>query len=173
MYIAQFPKVLPENYCKHLIDKFEAEEKQYVRNNEIMDFTEVNLNDAEWNHEIKTLADIFTKAIAAYRKNYGLDIFPEKFAWEQFRMKKYEADKGEFREHIDATNLESSKRFLVFFIYLNDGEGGGTTFTKNNLTIERETGKLIMFPPLWTHPHKGDKPIGNPKYIIGSYLHFS
>jgi hypothetical protein len=87
-------------------------------------------------------------------------------------MKKYEADKGEFKEHIDATNIESSKRFLVFFAYLNDGDGGGTTFTKNNLTIDRESGKLIMFPPLWTHPHKGDKPIGNPKYIIGSYLHF-
>jgi hypothetical protein len=40
------------------------------------------------------------------------------------------------------------------------------------LTIERESGKLIMFPPLWTHPHKGDMPVGNPKYIIGSYLHF-
>ena len=173
MYIAQYPNVIPKDYCKHLIDKFEAESLKDIRKNSIMDFTEVNLNDAGWEEEIKLLGSIFTKAISAYKKHYNITLFPENYAWEQFRMKKYEADKGEFKEHIDATNIESSKRFLVFFAYLNDGDGGGTTFTKNNLTIDRESGKLIMFPPLWTHPHKGDKPIGNPKYIIGSYLHFS
>jgi len=29
-----------------------------------------------------------------------------------------------------------------------------------------------MFPPLWTHPHAGLKPISNAKYIIGGYLHY-
>ena len=172
MYISQYPNIIPADYCKHLIDKFEAESLKDIRKNDTMDFTEVNLNDAEWTEEIQTLGSVFTQAIDAYLKHYDIKLFPENYAWEQFRMKKYDADQGEFREHIDATNLESSKRFLVFFVYLNDGDGGGTTFTKNNLTIQRETGKLIMFPPLWTHPHKGDMPVGNPKYIIGSYLHF-
>lgn len=173
MFIAQYPNTLPPEYCQHLIDKFEAEEKKYIVKSGGMNFTQVNLNESGWEAEIQQLATIFHQAIAAYRNHYDLKLFPEKYAWEEFRMKKYDPDVGYFKDHIDATNLESSKRFLVFFFYLNDGEGGGTTFIKNDLTIERETGKLIMFPPLWTHPHRGETPIGNPKYIIGSYLHFS
>jgi len=29
-----------------------------------------------------------------------------------------------------------------------------------------------MFPPLWTHKHTAHKPLKEPKYIIGSYLHY-
>jgi len=38
--------------------------------------------------------------------------------------------------------------------------------------VKPETGRMLMFPPMWTHLHAGTKPIEKPKYIIGSYLHY-
>ena len=32
--------------------------------------------------------------------------------------------------------------------------------------------RLLVFPPFWTHPHAGLKPISGPKYVMMSYLHY-
>ena len=49
-------------------------------------------------------------------------------------------------------------------------EGGRTLY--NDISIEPEQGKLIMFPPLWMYPHAGEAPKSNDKFILGSYLHY-
>ena len=69
-------------------------------------------------------------------------------------------------------DVESAKRFLVFFIYLDDNERGETNFPQLGLASPCRQGSMLMFPPLWTHKHIGHKPIEKPKYIIGSYLHY-
>jgi len=94
-------------------------------------------------------------------------------------MKRYEPNgKDEFAHHVDVGNYQSARRFLVFFWYLNTvAEGGETTFEYNKnhtpwLTVNPNVGNLLMFPPLWTHGHTGQKPISGNKYIIGGYLHY-
>ena len=78
----------------------------------------------------------------------------------------------EFQTHVDVTNYNSARRFLVFFMYLNNNDGGNTTFPDYDIEIKPEAGKVLVFPPLWTFKHTGEKPINQPKYIIGSYLHY-
>ena len=101
-------------------------------------------------------------------------MFPEEFAYEMFRMKRYEPNGvDEFNDHVDVGNHASAKRFLVFFLYLNEPEGGETDFPQRGVTITPKTGSLLMFPPMWTHLHAGRKVTGDvPKYILGSYLHY-
>jgi len=61
---------------------------------------------------------------------------------------------------------------------LNDvNEGGETVFQLNrevspSIKVQPKTGKLLMFPPLWTHPHLALPPVSGPKYIVGGYLHY-
>ena len=81
--------------------------------------------------------------------------------------------KDEFKEHVDVMDYASAKRFLVFFLYLNDNTGGLTDFPEYDTMIKPKAGKLLMFPPLWTHKHIGHKPLEQPKYIVGSYLHYA
>ena len=38
-------------------------------------------------------------------------------------MKKYERDSSFFLDHVDVGDYESARRFLVFFVYLNDVGG--------------------------------------------------
>ena len=37
-------------------------------------------------------------------------------------------DKDEFKEHVDVGDYASARRFLVFFLYLNDNFGGQNIF---------------------------------------------
>ena len=110
----------------------------------------------------------FTRKVIPFIKQW-----PEKYGFEQVRFKKYEDnDKDEFREHVDVTDYNSARRFLVFFLYLNNNDGGETTFPEYDIKIKPETGKVLMFPPLWTYKHTAEKPKNQPKYIVGSYLHY-
>ena len=54
-------------------------------------------------------------------------------------------------------------------------EGGETAFIgiDHDTRVQPRAGRLLMFPPMWTHPHAGLPPISNQKYICGTYLHYT
>ena len=107
-----------------------------------------------------------------YRTELEITTWPEKYAFEEIRMKKYEPDIGKFDQHVDVGDYSSARRFLVFFAYLNDGVGGETSFDTMGINIPRRAGSVLVFPPHWTYPHAGRVCRNDPKYIIGSYLHY-
>ena len=51
----------------------------------------------------------------------------ERELWEALRINKYERNSGVFLDHVDVGDYESARRFLVFFVYLNDVAVGGET----------------------------------------------
>ena len=64
-------------------------------------------------------------------------------------------------------------RVLVFLWYLNDvEEGGETEFYHQKLKVKPKTGTLALFPPSYTHAHKGNIPVSNDKYILTSWICF-
>ena len=71
-------------------------------------------------------------------------------------------------------NPESSKSFLrcmVFLFYLNDvEEGGETEFLYQDLKVKPKAGSLVVFPPYYTHAHRGNPVIKGNKYIINTWL---
>ena len=77
--------------------------------------------------------------------------------------------------HIDGGSHEFSQRQLVAIWYLNDvpGPGGETEFRSQNIKVTPEQGKLVLFPPFWTHEHRActvDKGI---KYIATTWVAFA
>ena len=107
-----------------------------------------------------------------YYKMVDSRVFPVEHAFEEYRIKKYNADGvDEFDTHVDVMDHESSRRYLSFMFYLNDVEEGGKTRFQD-LVITPEQGSLVVFPPLWMYPHRGECPISNPKYILTTYLHY-
>ena len=178
-YINVYDDVLNAGQCHHLVEKFEDSKHQWIKT-ELKghrSFTEININlNTDWQEYV----DILYKAMRPYVDKYCEDNkidkihqWPEKFGFEQIRFKKYEVNNAdEFKEHVDVMDYASAKRFLVFFLYLKKNKGGQTSFPEYDLKVEPKPGRLLMFPPLWTHKHIGHKPIEEPKYIIGSYLHY-
>ena len=177
-FIATYDNVLSKDQCQHLIDKFEDSQVQWQKT-ELKDhrsFTEININAYEdWKEYEKIIYTTLRPYINKYAEKFKITHnWPERFGWEQIRFKKYEVNgKDEFKEHVDVMDYASAKRFLVFFLYLNDNTGGLTDFPEYDTMIKPKAGKLLMFPPLWTHKHIGHKPLEQPKYIVGSYLHYA
>ena len=177
-YIRVYENVLQEHICKTLIEKFEVNQDQQVSTD--LDghrhFTEININQhKDWDTFVQGLYGNLRPYVAQYKKDCKLTDtqWPEEYGFEQIRMKRYlPNDKDEFKEHVDVGDYASARRFLVFFLYLNDNEGGETSFSEYGLKVKPKTGSLLMFPPTWTYLHTGHKPIKLPKYIIGSYLHY-
>lgn len=77
--------------------------------------------------------------------------------------------------HIDGGSHEFSQRQLVAIWYLNDvpGPGGETEFCYQGLSIRPECGKLLLFPPFWTHRHRGVELQDGVKYIATTWIVFA
>ncbi|MDT8387188.1 MAG: 2OG-Fe(II) oxygenase [Thiogranum sp.] len=77
--------------------------------------------------------------------------------------------------HIDGGSHEFSQRQLVAVWYLNDvpGPGGETEFLFQDVRIKPEQGKLLLFPPFWTHEHRGVTLQEGVKYIATTWVVFA
>ena len=77
--------------------------------------------------------------------------------------------------HIDGGSHEFAYRQLVALWYLNDveGPGGETEFLFQELKVKPERGKLILFPPFWTHEHRGVTLEKGVKYIATTWVVFA
>lgn len=184
-YITVYDNVLSPKACQSLIEKFEKnpqchrlEHKKSNKGDWEMQFTQINFSESEaFKQEREQLQPLFLQAIKAYKKEHNIQPhqWPKDFKLEPIRMKRYlpNSDDG-FGEHVDVSDYATARRFLVFFIYLNDEfEGGETSFSQFKIKVKPKQGSLIMFPPMWNwlhqaHPVKGKQP----KYIIGSYMHY-
>jgi len=167
--------------CVGLIEWFEILDK----NNQLeqtkleghREFDEVNLNIFR-EQTLKMQLDVYKRfddILEKYKQDVNVHkkVLPEKSAWEEIRIKRYRAGRGNFLDHVDVGDYISARRFLVFFVYLNDvEEGGETEFPDLDLTISPECGTILIFPATWTYLHRGNTPISNDKYILGSYLHY-
>mgnify|MGYP001206816707 FL=1 len=188
-YIKVYDDVIDETSCKELINKFEDEHEMYetVHQEEggsAISFEQLNLFVQGWNDAQKGLLDLFQDYIVHYKLDCNIydKMWPEKYGYEAVRMKRYlDNDYDRFDPHVDVMNHESARRFLAFFIYLNDVEEGGETKFLNINTpgtyipyeVKPKRGRLLMFPPTWQYYHAGLKPVSGYKYIIHSYCHYA
>ena len=180
-WIKTYPKIFSKEECAGLIEWFEIldESKQLVHTKleGHREFDEVNLNDFR-EQTLKMQLDVY-KRFDDILEKYKQDVrvhkkaLPEKSAWEEIRIKRYRTGVGNFLDHVDVGDSISARRFLVFFVYLNNVDfGGETEFPELNLTISPVCGTILVFPSLWTFLHRGNIPISNDKYILGSYKHY-
>ena len=172
-----YEEVAPRNWCEAQIELFEDDVEQHqiqdCGSNETL--TQINMlhsPDTRWKTVANELVNYIMPTIEEYKKDCGIEAFqwPNAMGFEPPKIKRYMPGANEsFPAHVDVLDRNTMNRFLVCFLYLNDVAIGGETeiFSK---TYEPREGSMLLFPPLWTHPHIGHKPISGPKYIIGGYL---
>ena len=178
-YIRVYDNIVSPEFCDGLIKKFE-DNPQYQEklSKGLMSLTHMEIMRPDtqiFNDDIMHLVEKFQECIKTYKSDCNIEpvMWPQKYSFESFRMKRYIPDgTDQFGPHVDAKNIETCKRFLVFFCYLTDNLAGDTTFPQMGISSECKKGSLLMFPPMWPWLHSGEKPIETPKYILGSYLKF-
>ena len=186
--IRVYDDVVDEESCERMIKMFEdSKDTQPVKlddGDNSISFTQLTMVEhKEWESVQAGMLEVFQDYIMRYNIDVSLKSkqWPETYGYEAIRMKRYlDNDYDRFDPHVDVLNYETARRFLAFFIYLNDVEEGGETEFVNlykpgtylQFKVEAHRGRLVMFPPLWPWYHAGRKPISNNKYIIHSYCHY-
>jgi len=94
----------------------------------------------------------------------------------QFRDIGYNLQRTEQSEfyhwHVDSGPGDFSKRQLVAIWYLNSSSdsGGETEFFHQKVSVKPLTGMLLLFPPFWTHLHRGTVVESGVKYIATTWV---
>ena len=187
--IRVYDDVVDEESCERMIKMFEdskdTEPVKLEDGDNSISFTQLTMSEhKEWASVQAGMLEMFQEYIGRYNIDVSLKAkqWPPTYGYEAIRMKRYfNNDYDRFDPHVDVLNHETARRFLAFFIYMNDVEEGGETEFVNlykpgtyvPFKVEAKRGRLLMFPPLWPWYHAGRKPISNNKYIIHSYCHYA
>ena len=188
-YIQIYDDVIDEESCQKFIEKFESFEDQLENvyqedGDEKIAFKQLQMIQfKEWESVQSGMLELFQDYIVRYKIDCNIKTkqWPTEYGYEAIRMKRYlNNDSDRFDPHVDVLDHHTSRRFLAFFIYVNDvDEGGETKFlnfykpgTYIPLTVTPQRGRLLMFPPMWPWYHAGRKPIDQNKYILHSYCHY-
>ncbi len=174
-----YENALDPDICNFLISLFDQVSNLHERvdNEGKPNFTQFNLTEnSKATDELNSVHNHVIKKVFEYRDKYyefvDSRVFPQEHALEQFRIKKYNTGgEDRFDTHVDVVDYATSRRFLSFMWYLNDVETGGCTIFKD-FVVQPKKGTLLVFPPLWMYPHRGESPISEPKYIMSAYLHY-
>lgn len=182
-FIYEIAQALPRDVCREMIRRFEERaDQQYPGRIGTQQSREAS---------IKKTTDLFISAHADWkdidgvlRQSLGTALrevareFPF-FAVNRFKDIGYNLQRylpGEFYHwHVDSGPGEFMTRQLVALWYLNEveGPGGETEFALQQVKVRPEEGKLVLFPPFWTHIHRAVTVESGVKYIATTWVCFA
>ena len=181
-FIFEVPSALSTDICQEMIRRFEAnKDDQYqgrvgqtrTEQTDIKRSTDLVVsNKQHWKDIDRALFRSLGSVLNQFREKYPY--FKGPFKDVGYAIQR--TDPGEFYHwHIDGGSHEFSQRQLVAVWYLNDvaGPGGETEFLFQQLKVKPEAGKLLLFPPFWTHEHRGVTLEQGVKYIATTWVVFA
>ena len=123
-FIKTYENVISHSFCDDLIHKFENMSSEWESRNKLttdrnLSFKELHWqkNPNTWKEESNALTNIFIEYIDDYKSQFSKFCFPDKYALEPFKMKKYEPNGvDEFGWHVDVNGTGNMERFLAFFL---------------------------------------------------------
>jgi Rps23 Pro-64 3,4-dihydroxylase Tpa1-like proline 4-hydroxylase len=181
-FIYEVENALADSVCEDMVERFEAAvDEQYQghigqtlsEDQSVKRSTDLVVSGKDhWKDVDRQLFHSLARALQELRKTYP-------FFAGAFKDMGYGIQRtlpGEYYHwHIDGGSHSFSHRQLVAIWYLNDvqGSGGGTEFRFQEVTITPRTGKLILFPPFWTHEHRGVTLESGVKYLATTWVVFA
>lgn len=182
-FIYEFKNVLKKDDCLNIIKRFEEnKEDQYEgkigqnlnKDLDIKKSTDLFISGKKiWKDVDKLFFTALANSLGELKNE--IDFFKGPFKDMGYGIQR--TDSGEYYHwHIDGGSHDFSNRQLVAIFYLNDVEekqGGTTDFLHQGVSVIPEAGKLILFPPFWTHKHRGAEVISGQKYIATTWVVFA
>ena len=181
-FVFEKRNALARDVCAEMIARFERnQDEQYPGrigqtmqlDDSIKRSTDLVISGKQhWRDLDRELFRSLNRALSEFKQYYPF--FAGPFKDNGYALQR--TDAGEFYHwHIDGGSHEFAMRQLVALWYLNDvtGEGGQTEFKYQDVSVQPETGKLILFPPFWTHLHRGKTLQSGHKYIATTWVVFA
>lgn len=181
-FIFEVKDALPHFLCDDMVKRFESNETDQYEgrvgsdmssNTSLKKTTDlIASGKSHWKDVDNNLFRSLAIALKSFQKNYPFFADMRRFKDMGYNLQRYQ--EGEYYHwHVDADNEGLSSRQLVALWYLNDvEEGGNTDFYHQNVSVKPEKGKLILFPPFWTHQHRAETVARGVKYIATTWITF-
>ena len=113
-------------------------------------------------------------AIEKYREKYDYLNSKDKISqWRlcpSYNIQRCNGEEEGFFSLHNETSGSYPYRMLAWMIYLNDALCG-THFPYQEKTVIPKTGRTVIWPAAWTHPHKGVTPNEGLKYIATGWFY--
>ncbi len=179
-FLEAYPNALSTDECEEIIRRFEADPRKFasrtqfrvaspIRSGTMLPTTEF----PEWRDVTERVESVVRERLRDYvGKFVGLKNLssPGRYYVSGALVERIEPGQG-YGFHIDAGPWGTHDRFLATLIYLRDvREGGFTEFPYQSLRVAPRAGLMLMFPPFWTHLHRGAPPISGTKYNITNFV---
>lgn len=181
-FIFEVEEALPPGVCEQVVRRFEACRDQHYegrigqlhwKERSIKRSTDLTISDkADWKDVDNTLFRSLAGVMREFRERYPYFKGPFKdmgYAIQRTLPGEY------YHWHIDGGSHSFSQRQLVAIWYLNDvdGPGGETEFLYQAVKVVPRKGKLLLFPPFWTHEHRGVTLEQGVKYLATTWVVFA
>ncbi len=183
-WIHQVEEKIPAKYCEKILEQFEAFDDKHAGmtvSGVVPEFkisidamfddcvTDEETVDFMRSYITRTIDSYLDANIMWYDERLGREINTincGEFSYYDMQIQKYDKQKG----HYNACHAEKARAtdcIGIGVIYLNDvEEGGKTVFPTWGVEVQPKQGKVVMFPPFYTHIHYGEMPISSDKTII-------
>lgn len=181
-FVFEKHQALDAQFCQSVIERFEQNVQDHYpgrigqqanENTDIKRSTDLVVSGkSHWKDVDRALFKSLGLAIREFRQQFPY--FSGSFKDMGYGLQR--TAPGEFYHwHIDGGSHEFSQRQLVAIWYLNDveGPGGETEFLYQQIKIKPQAGKLVLFPPFWTHEHRGAVLQQGLKYIATTWVVFA
>ncbi len=181
-FIYEIPNALAADVCREMIRRFEGKTEQQnvgriggeqAEESSVKKTTDIFISGREDWKDID--AHLRQSLLAGLREIVKLYPF---FAVNRFKDLGYNIQRyrpGEYYHwHVDSGPGEFMARQLVALWYVNtvEGPGGETEFALQGVSVKPEEGKLVLFPPFWTHIHRAVMVEKGVKYIATTWVCF-
>ena len=194
-FIQVYDDALSEEFCKHVIDKFEADDNKrkgvvgFDPNDDqviesVKQSTDLRLNiHPHWKEENQQFFEAQQKGVMEYMEyliSYNQANTPfigPNIVDSGFQVQRTEP--GQFYDwHNDSNivqyfvNRDVFHRFFTYIFYLNDidVENDGYTEFIDGTRIQPKRGRVAYFPATWTYLHRGVTPKNQTKYICTGWM---
>ena len=130
----------------------------------------VAIHYANFDSRIKSYLDSLNEALDSYFEEFPHAKMPCKIS-EKFNIQRYDAGGGYKVWHHERThNKHAIRRHLVWMTYLTDNPDGGTEFYYQDLHVNAEKGKTLVWPAEWNYTHRSKIDTENEKMIITGWV---
>ena len=168
---------IPEETCNGLVKYFDKNrdkaesgvslyEGKVTPDKTIKDSLDLSLGSNNFEKGVFEYRFHLQEVLNLYVKEYPEINRLERFNVEDVNIQWYPGKGGFKTWHYERGAKENMERVLVFMTYLNNVKDGGTHFKYQDITTPAIKGLTIIWPPDWTHTHKGQ--ISHDKKIIAT-----
>lgn len=185
-FVGIFENAFPKEYCESLIKDYDtAIEAGFGRTRQDAEvYSKLQKADTQLFNELDNIQIPITN-IAAFNEVFWGKCYPiyekefpslkesGRHNSYSFKMQKTNLREGYHIWHYESGNREMCHRLLTWMVYLNDvEEGGETEFLYQSMRVKPKQGTLLIWPAAFTHTHRGNPPLSNPKYIVTGWTEF-